>query len=180
MQHRPVPSPTPLPSLASFDEEFGGTIQVGPERNFRPNRLYGLHAGLLIASVILAAASVMGTAPQFWSLVQTFASSPAEHSQTRVTTLTSEVFTDMDVLKRELGELRELQQQISAKVANLHLDQQELRRSLIKTASWYSEPNVLVQQGWAPKPTLVHRPRAVSARPRPALEQADAESGIEP
>ena len=182
MQHRPVRSPTSLPCLASFDEEFEGRIQVGPERNFRPNRLHGLYAGLVIASVILAVASIMSRAPQSWSLVQALSSSPAEHSQTRVSTLTAEVFTEMDQLKRELGELHELQQQISAKVANLHLDQQELRRSLIKTASWYSEPNVLVQQGWAPKPTLVHRPRVVSARPRPALEHADAElsKGIEP
>jgi hypothetical protein len=174
MQHRPMPSPTPLPSLASFDDEFEGTTQVGPERNFQPTRLYGLYAGLLIASVILAATSVMSTTPQFWSLVQALASSPTD-SQTRVSTVTPDLFTEMDVLKRELSELRELQQQISARVANLHLDQQELRPSLIKTGSWYSEPNVL-QQGLAPKPRVVHHPRAVSARPRPALEQANAES----
>lgn len=155
MQHRPMPSPTPLPSLASFDDEFEGTTQVGPERNFQPTRLYGLYAGLLIASVILAATSVMSTTPQFWSLVQALASSPTD-SQTRVSTVTPDLFTEMDVLKRELSELRELQQQISARVANLHLDQQELRPSLIKTGSWYSEPNVL--------------------QPRPALEQANAES----
>jgi hypothetical protein len=43
----------------------------------------------------------------------------------------------MNLLKEQLRELRELQQGTSASLANLHLYQQELRRSIIKTeVSW--------------------------------------------
>jgi hypothetical protein len=125
MQHRPVPSPTPLPSLASFDQEFEGTIQFGPERPFRPKRLLGIYAGLLAVSLILMATSILSTAPQLWSLVEKLGSSPAEHSQSHISTLTPDLFTQMHVLRRELS----LQQDTSAKIAELHLDQQELRRS---------------------------------------------------
>ena len=175
MQHRAKRSPRPLPSLTAFDEEFDGAIQTGPERPFPPKRLRGPYAALLIAGVVLGAISVVSAAPQFWSFIQSIASSPAEH------TLTPDLLGQMNLLKEQLRELRELQQQASASLANLHLDQQELRRSVIKTGPWYSEPN-LRRQGWVPRRSVPYRPRQVSAQRRPTLQQANAESplGIEP
>jgi hypothetical protein len=181
MQYRAKRSPTPLPSLTAFDEEFKGTTQTGPERPFQPKRLHGTYAALLIAGVVLGAISLVSTAPQLWSFVQAMASSPAQRSQTQVSTLTPDLLGQMNLLKEQLRELRESQQQTSASLANLHLDHQELRRSVIQTGSWYSEPN-LVRQGWVPRPSVPDRPRQVSARRRPTLQQANAESplGIEP
>jgi hypothetical protein len=181
MQYRAKRSPTPLPSLTAFDEEFKGATQTGPERPFQPKRLRGPYDGLLIAGVVLGTISLVSTAAQFWSFVQAVAISPAEHSQTQVSTLTPDLLAQMNLLKEQLRKLRDLEQQTSASLANLHLDQQELRRSVIKTGPWYSEPN-LVQQGWATSPSVHDRPRQVSARRRPTLQQADAESplAIEP
>src|SRR5690242_14153082 len=41
MQYRAKRSPSPLPSLTAFDEEFDGAIQTGPECPFQPKRLRG-------------------------------------------------------------------------------------------------------------------------------------------
>jgi hypothetical protein len=174
MQYRAKRSPSPLPSLTAFDEEFDGAIQTGPECPFQPKRLRGPYAALLIAGVVLGAISVVSAAPQFWSFIQSMASSPAEH------TLTPDLLGQMNLLKEQLRELRELQQQASASLANLHLDQQELRHSIIKTGSWYSERNLLQQAG-ALRPSVPDRPRQVTRRP-PTLQQANAESplGTEP
>jgi hypothetical protein len=174
MQYRAKRSPSPLPSLTAFDEEFDGAIQTGPECPFQPKRLRGPYAALLIAGVVLGAISVVSAAPQFWSFIQSMASSPAEH------TLTPDLLGQMNLLKEQLRELRELQQQASASLANLHLDQQELRRSTIKTGSWYSERNLLQQAG-ALRPNVPDRPHQVTRR-RPTLQQANAESplGTEP
>ena len=180
MQYRAKRSPSLLPSLTAFDEEFDGAIQTGPERPFPPKRLRGPYAALLIAGVVLGAISVVSAAPQFWSFVQAMASSPAEHSQIQGSTLTPDLLGRMNLLKEQLRELRELQQQASASLANLHLDQQELRRSTIKTGSWYSERNLLQQAG-ALRPSNSDHPRQVTRR-RPTLQQANAESplGTEP
>jgi hypothetical protein len=137
MQYRAKSSPSPLPSWTAFDEQFEGATQTGPERPFQPKRLHGPYAGILIAGVVLGAISLVSTAPQFWSFVQGVASSPAGHSQTQVSTLTPDLLAQMNLLKEQLRELRELQQGTSASLANLHLYQQELRRSIIKTeVSW--------------------------------------------
>jgi hypothetical protein len=180
MQYRAKRSPTPLPSLTAFDEEFKGATQTGPERPFQPKRLRGPYAALLVAAVVLGEISLLSAAPQFWSFVQAMASSPAEHSQIQGSTLTPDLLGRMNLLKEQLRELRELQQQASASLANLHLDQQELRRSTIKTGSWYSERNLLQQAG-ALRPNVPDRPHQVTRR-RPTLQQANAESplGTEP
>jgi hypothetical protein len=91
MQYRAKRSPSPLPSLTAFDEEFKGATQTGPEPPFQPKRLRGPYDRLLIAGVVLGAISLVSTAAQFWSFVQAVASSPAEHSQTQLSTLTPDL-----------------------------------------------------------------------------------------
>jgi hypothetical protein len=81
----------------------------------------------------------------------------------------------LGALKDEISELRYRQQKISAEVTALRLAQQELQLSSVKTTYWYSEPNALLHQQVASKPTAAAvRNNKPSAQPRP-LQEVNAE-----
>ena len=161
-----------LPTLASLDEEFGGTK---PELEYQPVRRRRRYVWFLLPAALLAVISAViwpNGALQLWSFAQllALAAQPAGGSGL------VEPITKLDALKKEITELRYGQQQMNAEIAILQIAQQELQDSSNKTVSWYSEPNALLYQQIAAAP----KPRTVALRskitdPRPATRGANAE-----
>jgi hypothetical protein len=166
-----------LPTLASLDEEFGGANQPTRELKHQTHRRRWRHVWLLLPSAVLAAilaAIWTDGGPQLCSFDRLLPSSLAP--QTVSGSSASELITELEALKKEIGELRYEQQTMSDGMTALQIAQRELQRSPIKTVSWHSEPNALLYQQIAPAP----KPRTVALRrkitqPRPATQEANAE-----
>jgi TolA-binding protein len=167
-----------LPSLASLDEEFGGPNKpVVPEQDYQ--RRHRRYVWFLLASAALGMTSIVlwpNNALRVWSLAQSLPSSPAEQAASQISAGSAEPREELDALKKEISELRDWRQQISAEITALQSAHQELQRSSVKVISWYSEPNALLHQPAAPKPrTSALRSGRATTQTRPAMQEADAE-----
>ena len=169
-----------LPTLASFDEEFGGADQVAPELDYQPLRPRRRYVWFLLPSAVLAAISAViwinGTQP-LWFFAQLLPSSLA--AQTAGGSSAVEPIAELDTLKKEISELRNGQQRMSAEMTALQIAQQELQRSSIKIVSWHSEPYALLYQqiAAAPKPqTIAVRGKITQSRPAPREVNAESEN----
>ena len=178
MKSEQVEVRAPLPTLASLDEEFSGANkQVAPKPEYRPRRRRRRYVWFLLLSALLAVTSAViwpNNALQLWSFAQLLPSPSAEQTAIRSDAGSAEPLIELDALKKEISELRYGQQQISAEITALQTAQQELQRSSVKAASWYSEPNALRYQqiAAAPNPrTAIRRSQTASTR------EANAEPG---
>ena len=159
----------PLPTSASLDEEFGGAhMEAASELSHRPDRRRWRYVWLLIPTAISAVTFAViwpNNALQLWS-----------SAKSGSTSVSPGPLIALGALKDEISELRYGQQKISAELTALRLAQQELQLSSVKTTYWYSEPNALLHQQVASKPTAAAvRNNKPSAQPRPALQEANAE-----
>lgn len=178
MESDQVEVPAPLPSLASLDEEFGGPNKpVVPEKDYQRRRRH--YVWFLLASAALGMTSIVlwpNNALRVWSLAQSLPSSSAEQVASQISAGSAETREELDALKKEITELRDWRQQISAEITALQSARQELQRSSVKVISWYSEPNALLHQPAAPKPrTPASRSGRTLTQTRPAMREADAE-----
>jgi hypothetical protein len=181
VQSEQVEVRAPVPTLASLDEEFGGTnMEVAPELEYQPGRRRRRYVWFLLPSAVLAVSSAViwpNNALKFWSLTQFLPSFSAEQTASRSISGSLEAPVDLGALKNEVSELRYGQQKISAEMTALQSAQQELQRSSVKVMSWYSEPNALLHQQPAPNSKAVAvRDKKASTQPRPATQEANAES----
>jgi hypothetical protein len=166
-----------IPTLAALDEEFGGADQIAPEPDYQPRRRRR-YVWLLIPSAVLAAISaffsINGTQP-LWSFAQLLPSSLA--AQTADGGSAAESITELQSLKKEISELRNGQQNMSAEITALQVAQQELQRSSPKMVSWHSEPVALLYQqiAAAQKPQTIALRRKIT-QPRPAKREANVNS----
>jgi|SRR6516225_2434692 hypothetical protein len=180
MQSEQVEVRASLPNLASLDEEFGDANNV-PEQDYQPNRPHRRYVWfLLIASVVLGVTLAViwsSNALRAWSLAQSLPSSSAEQPSTQSSARSVEALEELHALKKEITELRDWLQQISAEISALQSAQQGLQRSSVKAMSWYSEPNALLHQQAAPKPraAALRNGRATTQK-RPAMQEANAEA----
>jgi hypothetical protein len=166
---------TSLPSLASLDEEFGRPNKPVDKDYQRRRRVY---VWFVLASAALAVTSIVlwhNDAVRVWSLAHSLPSSSAEQAASQSSAGSAEPREELDALKKEISELRDWGQQISAEITALKSAHQELQASSVKVISWYSEPNALLHQPAAPKPkTSALRSRRATTQTRPAMQEADA------
>ena len=165
----------PLPTLSSLDEEFGGAhIEAAPELNGQPDRRRWRYVWLLIPTAISAVTFAViwpNNALQLWSSARLL----IEQTTSGRTSGSPGPLIALGALKDEISELRYGQQKISAEITALRSAQQELQLSSVKATYWYSEPNALLHQQVASKPTAAAvRNNKPSAQPRP-LQAVNAE-----
>jgi len=171
----------PFPTLGSLDEEFGeGHIEAAPELNYQPDRRRWRYVWLLIpiaASAVTLAVIWPNYALRLWASAQSLIGSSVEQNTSGSTEGSLGPLTALRTLKDEISELRYGQQKISAEITALRSAQQELQLSSVKAIYWYSEPNALLHQQVASKPTAAAVCNNKSTtQPRPALQKANAES----
>jgi len=169
----------PFPTLGSLDEEFGeGHIEAAPELNYQPDRRRWRYVWLLIpiaASAVTLAVIWPNYALRLWASAQSLIGSSVEQNTSGSTEGSLGLLTALRTLKDEISELRYGQQKISAEITALRSAQQELQLSSVKAIYWYSEPNALLHQQVASKPTAAAvRNNKPSAQPRP-LQEVNAE-----
>ena len=165
----------PLPTSASLDEEFGGAhMEAASELSHRPDRRRWRYVWLLIPTAISAVTFAViwpNNALQLWSSARLL----IEQTTSGGTLGSPGPLIALGALKDEISELRYGQQKISAEITALRSAQQELQLSSVKTTYWYSEPNALLHQQVASKPTAAAvRNNKPSAQPRP-LQEVNAE-----
>ena len=166
----------PLPTSASLDEEFGGThMEAASELSLRPDRRRWRYVWLLIPTAISAVTFAViwpNNALQLWSSARLL----IEQTTSGGTSGSPGPLIALGALKDEISELRYQQQKISAELTALRLAQQELQLSSVKTTYWYSEPNALLHQQVASKPTAAAvRNNKSSTQPRSTPLEANAE-----
>jgi cell division protein FtsB len=184
MESEQVEVRAPLPTLTSLDEEFGGANkELVSEQGYQPNRPRRHYGWFLLATAVLGMTSAViwpNNALQLWSFAQSLPSSSAEQTASRSSAGSAEPLIELDGLKKEISELRNWQQQISAEITTLQSAQQDLQRFSVQAVSWYSEPNGLLHQqiAAAPKPrAAAPRTQTANTQPRPATQEANAEPG---
>ncbi len=173
-----------LPTLASLDEEFGGANkQLVPEQEHQPKRPRRHYICFFLVSIAALGATSAAIWPNsslqllFGQTLQTTNRSSAGSQQ----------LIELEEVNRDISQLRDWQQQISAEITALQTAQQdmhrsfvEMQRSSVEAVFWYSERNALTyrQAVVAPKPkaAAVRTERAVTQLP-PARREANAESG---
>jgi hypothetical protein len=182
MQSEELELRAPLPTLASLDAEFGGTSkQVAREQEHQPGRQRRRYVWFLLGSAVLGVASAViwsNTNLQSWPVAQPFPTSLTEQTESRSSAGSADQLIEFETLRNEIAELRDLQQQMSAEATALQASHRELQGSLLRAASWYSEPNVLLHQQIAavPKPRTVGlRNQKASAQPRAETQEGNAE-----
>jgi hypothetical protein len=154
MQSEQVEVRAPLPTLASLDDEFGAKQAVS-ESAYPQNRLRRLHVWLVLATAlsgVTLAVAWSNNALQLRSLAQSFPSLVGEQTENRSSAGSAQPLVELEALKKEISELRDWQQQVSAEITGLLTAQEELQRSSVKAISWYSESNALLHQQAAPTP----------------------------
>jgi hypothetical protein len=161
--------------LFSLDEQFGSAhVEAASELSLRPDRRRWRYVWLLIPTAISAVTFAViwpNNALQLWSSARLL----IEQTKSGSTSGSPGPLIALRALKDEISELRYGQQKISAEVTALRLAQQELQLSSVKTRYWYSEPNALLHQQVASKPTAAAvRNNKPSAQPRP-LQEVNAE-----
>ena len=165
-----------LPTVASLDKELGGAhMEAAPELNCQPDRRRWRYVWLLIPTAISAVTLAViwpNNVLQLWSFAQSLISFSAQQTASGDTSGSPGALVALGALKDEISELRYGQQKI---IAELRSAQQELQLSSVKTTYWYSEPNALLHQQVASKPTAAAvRNNKPSAQPRP-LQEVNAE-----
>ena len=176
----PFRSPGQIPAGDSLDEEFG------PDDDEVALDQYELepHRGSLRFSWALFGTAFLGVVlaliwhsidRQQWSADQLVPSFTAQGTGTANTTPSAEQVTELDTLKKTIAELRASQQQMAATIAALQADQQQLQQwSSLKSAYWYSEPNMLMRH------IVTAQPRQKSTVIEPRSEMQDANSARPP
>ena len=137
-----------IPTLASFDEEFGRE-EVAPaaegERRGRLLHSIGHLLGCAVLGIVLAV-TWRNFDRQLWSDMRFWPGFGAQSTPGASNPESAEQFTrlvrELETLNKEVGELRVAQQQAAASIAALQVGQQELRS--FQAASWYSNPAVLM------------------------------------
>src|SRR5262249_55000749 len=118
--------------FASLDEEFGGPNKpVVPEQDSQRRRRR--YIWFLLAGAALGMASIV-LWPRVWFLAQSL----PEQAASQISAGLAERSEELDALKKEISELRDWRQQISAKITALQSAHQEVQRSSAKVISWYS------------------------------------------
>jgi TolA-binding protein len=159
----------------------------------RPSRVAALWFGMAVLGVVLAfawhsvdaekwlsfaapsssSASSAASSPSASSAASSpSASSPAEEQLGRIA-------RDLDVLKKNIDELRAAQQQTVNNVTSLQAAQQELQRraSSVQSSRWYSDSALLTHPAApAKKPVAVVAPKRVPIA-RPPAQTHDANVG---
>ena len=166
----------PLPTSASLDEEFGGAhMEAASELSLRPDRRRSRYVWLLIPTAISAVTFAViwpNNALQLWSSARLL----IEQTTSGSTSGSPGPLIALGALKDEISELRYGQQKISAELTALRLARQELQLSSVKTTYWYSEPNALLHQQVASKPTAAAvRNNKSSTQPRLTPQETNAE-----
>ena len=181
MQSEQVEVRASLPTLASLDEEFGGANKpVVPEQDYQRSCRRRRYVWFLLAGAALGVSSVVlwpnNALRVWWSFAQSLPSSPAEQPASRSSAGSADPREELDALKKEISELSDWRQQISAEITALQSAHQKLQRSSVKVMSWYSDPNALLHQPAAPmlRTTALRNGRATT-QTRPAIQEADAE-----
>jgi len=165
----PFRSPEHIPAFAPLVEEFGredDEVALQPYE-LEPHRVSLLSGWALFGTAFLGVVLALiwhSIDPQHWSAAQLLPSFTAQGRGTASTAPSAEQVTELDMLKKAIGELRGTQQQMAATIAALQADQQQLQqRSSLKWTYWYSEPNMLM-------------PHIVTAQPRQqSITQARSE-----
>jgi hypothetical protein len=183
-----------LPTARSIDKEFEVDEEFGPEmtdlsldnaieeepRHFRPFRVVALWLSMAALGVVLALVwRNIGT--QAWSDTQrwlAFAASSASSKSSPVEEQLGRIVRDLDGLKKNMDELRAVQQQTAANVTFLQAGEQELRQrmSSFSGTHWYSDLGILIYRTAAEKkPAAAASPKLMpTARVQSATQSASA------
>jgi len=190
----------PLPRRLPFtDKPFGPDEEFAPEETdvglnhiddeksvgLRPSRVAVLWFGMAVLGVALAFVW-RSTGAQLWSGTETSlsfaagsASGTASAPSNSVEEQLGRIARDLDTLKKNIDELRAVQQQTVANVTSLQGAQQELQRrvSSVQSSRWYSDSALLTHPAApAKKPVAVVAPKRVPTT-RPPAQTHDSNVG---
>jgi hypothetical protein len=189
----------PLPRRVPFtDKPLGADEEFAPEETdvgldhihdeqpvgLRPSRVAALWIGMAVLGVVLAFAWHSVDAQKWLSFAApssssagSAASSPSASSP--VEEQLGRIARDLDVLKKNIDEIRAAQQQNVATVTSLQAAQQELQRRVtsVQSSRWYSDSALLTHPtAPAKKPAAVAAPKRVPTA-RPPAQTHDANVG---
>jgi hypothetical protein len=140
----------PLPTLASFDEEFEREqVDLDPEaeRGGRLIRSVGHLLGLTVLGIVLALlCSSFGD--QLWSDMRFWSGSSGQPTQGASNFGSAEQLShalrELDALKKDVSELGAMYEQMAASITALQAGQQEQRGTSFQ--GWYSNSAVLMSR----------------------------------
>ena len=99
-----------------------------------------------------------------FSITQSLRAFAAQLTASQGSGISSEQVLEIDELKKEIGQLRTVREQLMTNIASLQRRQQELEQlSSIKVMHWYSEPeNLLYQIAAAQQPSTAESPTLIT------------------
>jgi hypothetical protein len=147
-----------FPTLGSLDEEFGVNELVIPAADARPRWRWYLWFSVLSITLGLTSAVIWSKHSRgFYSKAELLVNSSVGKILSRDSTGAAQRLDVIEALKRDINELRDLQQQMRAEVNGLQTAYWQSRSSL-EHASWYSE-----RSAWTYQQTTPPRPQSKAA-----------------